>query len=208
MISGILLAAGESKRMEGAFKPLLKWGTRTVIEACVDNLRRSRLDEIIVVLGHREAEIRARLASAGVEFAINRDYQKGMLSSIKTGLTVISPRSDAILVALVDQPMVGPEVINPLISAYRDHDQKIALPTYQGKHGHPIIVSADYMDEMLNIADDSSEGLRTLIEAHRDEILEVPVDRPAVLEDIDRPEDYQRLSEQVAPLYEQHKWHP
>jgi molybdenum cofactor cytidylyltransferase len=99
-------------------------------------------------------------------------------------------------------------VINPLISAYRDHDQKIALPTYQGKHGHPIIVSADYMDEMLNIADDSSEGLRTLIEAHRDEILEVPVDRPAVLEDIDRPEDYQRLSEQVAPLYEQHKWHP
>jgi molybdenum cofactor cytidylyltransferase len=208
MISGILLAAGESKRMAGAFKPLLKWGARTVIEACIKNLRDSRLDEIIVVLGHREAEIRARLASAGVGFAINREYQRGMISSIKTALSLLSPQSDALLIALVDQPMVGPEVINLLITSYTSGDKKIALPTYQGQHGHPIILSADYIDEIMNIDEAAPEGLRALIEAHRDEVLEVPVDAPAILEDIDRPEDYERLSQQVVPLYESRKWRP
>ena len=59
MIAGILLAAGESKRMEGAFKPLLKWGTRPVIGECVHQLHDSKLDEIFVVLGHRELDIGA-----------------------------------------------------------------------------------------------------------------------------------------------------
>ena len=208
MISGILLAAGESKRMAGAFKPLLKWGTSTVIETCIDHLRRSRLGEIIVVLGYREAEIRARLAGAGVEFAINRNYQQGMVSSTKTALSLISPQSDAILITLVDQPMVGPEVINSLIAAYTDGEKKIALPTYQGQHGHPIIISTDYIDEIMNIPNDSAEGLRSIINAHRDEVLEVPVDSRAILDDIDRPEDYTRLSQQVTPIYEHHKWHP
>lgn len=208
MISGILLAAGESKRMVGAFKPLLKWGTSTIIETCIDHLRRSRLGEIIVVLGHREAEIRARLAGAGVEFAINRHYQQGMVSSIKTALSLISPQTDAILIALVDQPMVGPEVINSILSSYTDNEKKIALPTYQGQHGHPIIISTDYVDEIMNIPDDSAEGLRLIINAHRDEVLEVPVEARAILDDIDRPEDYARLSQQVTPIYEHHKWHP
>ena len=208
MISGILLAAGESKRMAGAFKPLLKWGTSTVIEACINHLRNSRLGEIIVVLGHREAEIRARLAGAGVEFAINHDYQKGMMSSIKTALSLISPQADAILITLVDQPMISSQVINSLITSYTDHDKTIALPTYQGKHGHPIIVSTDYIEEIMSLDDASPEGLRALIEAHRDEVLEVPVDSPAILDDIDRPEDYERLSKQVTPIYEHHKWHP
>jgi len=208
MISGILLAAGESKRMAGAFKPLLKWGTRTVIETCINNLRRSRIGEIIVVLGHREADVRARLAGAGVEFAINRNYQQGMVSSIKTALSLISPQADAILIGLVDQPMVGSEVINAIITAYGDGEKKIVLPTYQGQHGHPIIMSTDYIDEIMNIPNDSDEGLRSVINAHRDEVLEVPVDSRAILDDIDRPEDYARLSQQVTPIYEHHKWHP
>ena len=208
MISAILLAAGESKRMAGAFKPLLKWGKRTVIETCIDNLRNSRLAEIIVVLGHRESEVRARLAGAGVEFAINRDYQKGMVSSIQTGLSLVSPQSDAVLVALADQPMVGSQVINQLIDAYEQGGKKIALPTHAGKHGHPIIISADYIDEIMQLDTAADDGLRTVIDAHRDEILEVPIDSPEVLEDIDRPEDYERLSKQVEPIYEYHKWHP
>ncbi len=116
MISGLLLAAGESSRMKGAFKPLLKWGNKTVIEASIDNLRRSRLDEIIVVLGHRESEIRERLAGKGIQYAINPDYTVGMLSSIKTGWAEISPQAEAVMIALVDQPMVSPSVIDAIIA--------------------------------------------------------------------------------------------
>ncbi len=208
MISAILLAAGESRRMSGDFKPLLKWGTRTVIGACIDNLKRSRVDEIIVVLGFRESEIRARLAGAGVQFAINREFSKGMLSSLKTGLPLVSPRCEGVLIGLVDQPMVGPDVINPLVISFGDYDKRISIPTYEGKHGHPIIISRDFEEEIMKLDDADPEGLKALINAHRHEIQEVPVESSAILEDIDSPEDYARLVAQVPSLYESHKWTP
>src|SRR5262249_40874682 len=134
MISGILLAAGESSRMKGSFKPLLKWGKRTVIGECVHQLRNSRLAEIFVVLGHREMDIRQTLTGSGVQYVINDNYQQGMLSSIKTGLAALSPNEDAALIALVDQPMISKEIIDNLIEAFGYGDKGVVLPTYQGKH--------------------------------------------------------------------------
>jgi molybdenum cofactor cytidylyltransferase len=208
MISGILLAAGESKRMQGAFKPLLKWGKRTVIGECVHQMRNSQLADIIVVLGHRESEIRPRLAGTGVQYAINRNYTEGMLTSVKVGVEMISPNADAFLLALVDQPMIKADLINRVIEAYGNNDQGIVVPTYQGRRGHPVIISTDYIDDILQFDDKAGGGLRDFISAHRDDCLEVPVETPAVTEDIDLPEDYERLSKQVEPLYEYHKWHP
>lgn len=208
MISGILLAAGESTRMEGAFKPLLKWGRRSVIGACVENLRGTSLAEIIVVLGHREAEVRASLAGAGVEYAINPDYREGMLTSIKTGWSQLSPQTDAVLIALVDQPMVSTATIQKLIEAFEQGGKKIALPVFEGKHGHPVILSREFEQEVMQLRDDAPEGLKALINAYRDEVLEVPVDSSSVVEDIDRPGDYERLSKEFEPLYEYHKWSP
>lgn len=208
MVSGILLAAGESSRMQGAFKPLLKWGRRTVIAECVHQLRQSRLADIFVVLGHREAEIRSGLAGTGVQFAINRDYRKGMLTSIKTGLAMLGPNSDGFLLALVDQPMIDTALIDRLIQAFEKSDKGIVVPTCEGKWGHPVIVSTTYVDEILQLNDESPEGMRGFLQARRGDLLEVPVETSAILEDIDRPEDYARLSRQVTPTYEFHKWHP
>lgn len=208
MISGILLAAGESTRMLPGFKPLLKWGKRTVIGECVYQLRASQLADIFVVLGHREAEIRPRLAGAAVQFAINENYQKGMFSSIKTGLAMLGPNTDAVLIALVDQPMIKTALINQLIEAYGNGDKGIVLPAYKGKPGHPIIISAKYIDDILQLDDDAPGGLRAFINAHAGDWLTVPVDTPDVLEDIDLPEHYERLSKQAQPLYAYNKWHP
>jgi CTP:molybdopterin cytidylyltransferase MocA len=208
MISGILLAAGESRRMQGAFKPLLKWGKRTVIGECIYQMRNSRLADIFVVLGHREFEVRSRLAGTGVQFAINEDYRKGMLTSVKTGLAMLSPNTDAFLLALVDQPMIKAGLINDLIEVYRSGEKGIVVPTYQGRGGHPVIISAGYVDDIMRLDDDSDEGLRGFINDHSHDCLEAPVDTPSILEDIDVPEDYQRLSKQVEPMYEYHKWHP
>jgi CTP:molybdopterin cytidylyltransferase MocA len=208
MISGILLAAGESSRMQGAFKPLLKWGKRTVIGECVHQLRNSKLDDIFVVLGHREAEIRPGLAGTGVQFAINRDYRRGMLTSIKTGLAMLGPNSDAFMLALVDQPMIGTAVINTLIEAFEKGEKGIVVPTWEGRWGHPVIVSTAYIDAIMQIDDDSPEGMRGFLQANRGDLLEVPVETNTIVEDIDLPEDYERLSGQVKPIYEFHKWHP
>lgn len=208
MLAGILLAAGESSRMEGAFKPLLKWGTRTVIGECIYQLRNSKLDEIFVVLGHREFDVRTRNANAGVQYVINEDYRKGMLSSIKAGWTQIAPATAGVLIALVDQPMVTTVVINQLIAAFNEGKQPIVIPTYLGKPGHPLILSSEFEDELMQLPDDEPAGLRALIDRHRDDVLEVPVASPAILEDIDRPEDYARLSKQVEPHYAFRKWNP
>lgn len=208
MVSGILLAAGESSRMQGAFKPLLKWGKRTVIAECVHQLRHSQLADIFVVLGHREAEIRPCLAGTGVQFAINRDYRKGMLTSIKTGLAMVGPNSDGFLLALVDQPMIDSALIDRLITAFEKSDKGIVVPTFDGKWGHPVIVSTSYTDEIMQLDDASPEGMRGFLQARRGDLLEVPVKTSAILEDIDLPEDYARLSSQVTPTYEFHKWHP
>ena len=208
MISGILLAAGESSRMQGAFKPLLKWGKRTVIGECVHQMRNSQLAEIFVVLGHRELDIRQTLSGSGVQYAINEDYRRGMLSSVKAGLASLSPNEDAALIALVDQPMITKEIIDTLIAAFVAGEKGLALPTYQGKRGHPIIIAAKYFEEIMQLDEDSPEGLRQFIDGRRDDTLEVPVNTPAVIEDIDLPEDYKRLSEGVEPIYEYHKWHP
>jgi molybdenum cofactor cytidylyltransferase len=208
MISGILLAAGESRRMQPAFKPLLKWGKRTVIGECVQQMRDSGLADIFVVLGHREAEIRARLAGTGVQYAINEDFQKGMLSSVKTGLAMLGPNADGALIHLVDQPMVSAMVMDTLIEAFAKSGKGIVLPTFDGKHGHPILISAKYFDDVMQLDENAAEGLRAFIAAHRGDCQEVPVPTSAVVEDIDTPDDYARLSKAVEPIYEFHKWHP
>ena len=194
--------------MKGAFKPLLKWGNKTVIEASIDNLRRSRLDEIIVVLGHRASEIRERLAGKGIQYAINPDYTVGMLSTIKTGWAEISPQAEAVMIALVDQPMVPASVIDAIIARYLRNGRKIAVPVFQGRRGHPAIFSRDLEDELMRLDETSPEGMRALVAAYPDEVLEVPVESSSVVEDIDQPEDYERLSRAVTPVYEHHKWHP
>jgi CTP:molybdopterin cytidylyltransferase MocA len=208
MISGILLAAGESSRMRGAFKPLLKWGKRTVIGECVHQMRNSQLSEIFVVLGHREMEIRQTLAGSGVQYAINNDYKRGMLSSVKAGLAMVSPNADAALIALVDQPMISKDVIDALIAAFSEGGKGVALPTCHGKRGHPIIIAAKYFDDVMRLDEETPEGLRQFIDQRRGDTLEVPVSTTAVIEDIDLPEDYERLSKSVEPIYEYHKWHP
>lgn len=208
MISGILLAAGESKRMQPAFKPLLKWGKRTVISECVHQMRNTELADIFVVLGHRADEIRPRLAGTAVQFVVNEDYQNGMLGSVKTGLAMLGPNTDAVMIALVDQPMIKTALMNKLIAAYGDGSKGIIIPTYNGKHGHPIIVSVGHADEIMKLDEANPEGLGAFINAHKNDWLEVPVESSDVVEDIDTPEDYQRLSKQAEPLYEHHNWHP
>src|SRR6266481_5551917 len=106
MIAAVLLAAGESRRM-GDFKQLLRLGNKTFVEHCVDNLLASTVEEVIVVTGHREAEVPRAIANRPVKFVHNGDYQSGgMASSIKHGVRHVSDKADACVISLVDQPRI------------------------------------------------------------------------------------------------------
>ena len=123
-------------------------------------------------------------------------------------MALVSPNADAALIALVDQPMIAKKIIDTLIDAFIAGEKGVALPTYEGKRGHPIIIAAKYFEEIMQLDEDSPEGLRQFIDRRRNDTLEVPVPTAAVIEDIDLPEDYERLSKRVEPIYEYHKWHP
>jgi molybdenum cofactor cytidylyltransferase len=113
-----------------------------------------------------------------------------MLQSVRCGLTALSQEATAVLVALGDQPAISGDVIAKLVGAYRNSDRGIAVPTCGGKRGHPLLFSTRYRDEVLTQHD--GRGLRGLLEAHPDDVLEVIVDEFSVLADIDLPEEYER----------------
>jgi molybdenum cofactor cytidylyltransferase len=188
MISAILLAAGESKRM-GRSKLLLKWGQSSVIEKCVDTLLASNIDELIVVLGYRAEAIRRKLGSRRLKAVINPHYQLGMSTSVRRGLGEVNPSCEAVLIALADQPFIEKELIDRLIDEYRENPHGIVLPAYRGERGHPVILNRlRYQEAMENLTGD--RGCKPILNLHPEDILEVEVKSEAVVADIDSWEEY------------------
>jgi len=190
MLSAILLAAGESKRM-GKPKQLMPLGSSTILEQAIDNLLNSAVDEVIVVLGYKAEEITKTIAAKPVKIIVNPNYRQGMSTSIIAGLILVDSQAQAVMLALGDQPLVDSQTINQLIDEFYNHDKGIAIPTYQGKRGHPIIFAIKYKPELLELEGDI--GGRQIIQCHPDDILEVAVDSKSVIADIDTRADYHSL---------------
>jgi len=192
MIRAIILAAGKSERM-GRVKPLLPWGKRTLIEAIIDGVARSRANEILVVLGAAREEVESVVAKYHVSRVFNPDFARGMLSSIQRGLEAVPRDARAILFFLGDQPPPHPGMINRLIDAYGKTGKGIVLPVHRGRRGHPVLVDLKYRNEIGTL--DPGIGLRQLMRDHPEDVLEVRTRSPWVLQDIDTPEDYARALE-------------
>ena len=189
MIWAIVLAAGESRRM-GRPKLLLPYGDKTIIETVVQNVVSSRADRVVVVLGGHRREIEAKIRGFAVKKVINRRYQEGMLSSVRRGLSALPSSARAAVFILADQPDVSSSLIDSVIEAYRREKKGIVLPVYRKKRGHPLLIDLKYRREIVALCPDI--GLRGLLREHRDDIFEVRVSSPAVLRDIDDPDDYGR----------------
>ncbi|MFC1966215.1 molybdenum cofactor cytidylyltransferase [Chloroflexota bacterium] len=187
MISAILLAAGESKRM-GQLKQLMPLGQSTIIEQAIDALLNSAVSESIVVLGHRAEEVIKAIAAKPVKIAINPNYQQGMSTSIIAGLNVIDSRAQAVMLALGDQPFIDSQAINSLMEAFDAHNKGIAIPVCRGRRGHPVIFASRYKGELLKLKGDI--GGREIIDRHPDDVLEVAVNCEGICVDIDTMDNY------------------
>jgi len=196
MIAGILLAAGESRRM-GQFKQLLRLGEKTFVEHCVDHLLASRVNDVVVVTGHRDADVRLALGDRPVSFVYNEKYKDGMASSIKSGIDAVSESAKACVISLVDQPQIGSELINSLIDEYEIKGPLIVIPAFEGRNGHPILLDFTLREEILNMSCD--EGLRQVVRAHQSQTIHLDVKSSLILEDCDMPADYDRLLNRRVP---------
>jgi molybdenum cofactor cytidylyltransferase len=192
MISSIVLAAGESRRM-GQTKQLLEWEEgKTILQEVLENLLHSQLDEVILVLGHEADRILDQVDTRRVKVVINKNYREGMITSIQQGLTALNEKVEAFFIVLADQPGVGPEILDGLISEFRrvTPQKGIILPTFRGRRGHPPLFSAKYRKEAFRIKGDV--GLRQILQEHPEDILAVEMETDSILQDIDTPDDYRQ----------------
>ncbi|MGA2030735.1 MAG: nucleotidyltransferase family protein [Thermoguttaceae bacterium] len=200
MIIAVVPAAGQSRRM-GLQKQLLPFAGTTVIGHIVDELCRSRVDEVRVVVGHRADRLRQALEGRSVRIVANPDYERtDMLASIRCGLAAVPAACRAVLVALGDQPAITAELIDAMIDCFRSSGRGIVVPVYAGRRGHPLLLDGRYRGEILTGCDQA--GLRGLPAAHAGDVFDLPVSSGAVLSDMDYPEDYQRELTRLGQLQE------
>jgi molybdenum cofactor cytidylyltransferase len=186
----ILLAAGESRRM-GQLKALLPWQGTSLLAHQVGALLEAGADHVIVVLGHRAEELKPLLeGQPKVTGVVNPDYLQGKTTSIKVGVKAAAQYNPQSLMILnVDQPRTA-DTVRHLLHQHHASSALITIPTYHGKGGHPIILDASLLDELLSIQEETL-GLKAVTERHQERMQRVEVEDPEVLWDLNTPEQYQ-----------------
>lgn len=187
MIHALVLAAGESKRM-GVPKPLLRIGTTTFLGRIVAVLRQSTVDRCTVVLGARADEIQSRTSLDDVDVVFNHDYHRGQLSSLTVGIRSLPPETTAFVLCLVDHPLITSEMVDRIVTAFRETNSPIVVPTCAGRRGHPTLFARPVFQELLDAPSD--QGARHVVRADATRVLELELADPAILTRIDTPEDY------------------
>ena len=197
MISGILLAAGESRRM-GSPKALLAYQGQTFLERICTAFFDAGVEELVVVLGAWEDRLRPALPQhPALRTVVNPHYAQGQLSSLVCGLGALSPDSAAAVVNLVDHPLVRPETIAALMASFRTDPLPIIIATHQGQRGHPVLFSRQVYAELL--AAPLDKGAKTVVRKDPARVRHVPLDDPGIVADIDTPQDYRRWTGLTTP---------
>lgn len=192
----ILLAAGESKRF-GSAKQLLDIKGQPMIKRMALAAFKSEATEVMVVLGAQVEDIKAVLNDPGLEITINQDWQKGLGSSLKTGLKAIlkkQPELEACIVMLADQPLVDTSYLNHMIRMYKEHKEKIIASSYADTIGAPVLYHQDMFRDLLNLKDD--QGAKNLLENKLNEVYTIAF--PGGQADIDTQEDYQNIKDKLS----------
>ena len=168
MISSILLAAGQSKRMNGENKLAKKIQGIPLIKLSVKNILASSVDELIIVLGYQK-EIIEKLIDKNkkIKFVFNKDFENGMASSIRMGLSHLPENTEAFFICLGDMPMVSSDIYNQLIESKNRKD--ILVPIYKNLQGNPVLFSISMKDKIKTVEGDV--GAKKIIDMNKDKIL-------------------------------------
>lgn len=193
MITAIILAAGASERM-GYPKALLRFHGTTFLETTLEAALAAGIRHRVAVLGPDKHNVlsECRLDGGDVLVVDNPTPETGPIRSLQLGLEeVVNHPVEAVLAWHVDRPHVSVATIQALVNRFRVGDAAIVLPTYAGRRGHPVIFGRAVFGELLAVP--VSEGARTVVRADPSRVVEVPVEDPAVVEDVDTPDDYRDL---------------
>ncbi|HUK83121.1 MAG TPA: NTP transferase domain-containing protein [Verrucomicrobiae bacterium] len=207
----VILAAGESRRM-GEPKQLLPFGDKTMLECVVDAFDSPKVDQTIVVLGHKADEIvemlkgeapaelrsgtaRREARPPRLQVVKNANWRAGMFTSVQAGLRALPKTAKLVLVALCDQPKLKRATVERLVETFEREKRSILVPSIHGRQGHPLLFSSRYVKEILGM--DEMLTLKHFLANHPDDIARLVVDDDGVLVDIDDPADYRKAVRDV-----------
>jgi molybdenum cofactor cytidylyltransferase len=201
LISAIILAAGQSKRM-GEPKMLLPWGSVTVIEHVIGVFASAGVDDVLVVTGGAREQVEDVVRHSAIRYPVrsvyNDQYENGeMLSSILCGLRgVVDKGVGAAMIGLGDQPQVHERSVRLVVDAYLQTGNPIVVPSYQMRRGHPWLVARPLWGEIVEL--DAGQSPRDFLNKHAGTIQYVDVDTPDVLADLDTPDDYRAAQQKYS----------
>lgn len=184
-VAGLVLAAGEGRRF-GAPKALLTHDGERFIDRATALLRDADCEPVVVVAGAVALDVHDALV------VHNDEWASGMGSSLRAGLAAMPQDADAVAIVLVDQPEIEPAAVRR-VSAAIERGAGVAIATYGGKRGHPVIIRRSCWAAVARLAT-GDEAARAFMRAYPEEVVEVSCDGLGSAEDVDTPEDLEILS--------------
>ena len=196
VLSAVILAAGDSTRMGSPKAALLAPDGATFVGRLITTLREAGVDDLVIVTGRHHDAVVESIArdhrSTTARIARNPDPSRGQLSSLLTGMEiVVTPQTDAMLMTLVDVPLVRVSTVTSVIDEWRRTRAPIVRPAIGDRHGHPVIFDRVLFDELRRAPLDA--GAKSVVRAHEHEIVNVPVDDEGCVRDVDTPSDYEEM---------------
>lgn len=178
----------------GQDKALLTYGGRTFLETIVATLHEAGIERVVVVLGHHAEQIQGAITLEGAEIVVNRDYARGQTSSLQAGLRALeSPSLEAVVLCLVDHPLVSADTVRRLVASFRQAGAPVVIPTFRNQRGHPVLIGRALFEELKGLSPD--EGTNTVIRKYRDATTLIEVGDEGILIDVDNPDAYRRWCE-------------
>jgi molybdenum cofactor cytidylyltransferase len=195
MIPAVVLAAGKSSRMGGRTKALLPVADGgSFVSRIVATFREAGVEEIVIVTGHEAERVASAVAAGGLpaRVVMNHSFESGQFSSVLAGLDAVDrPEVEAILLTLVDVPMVSVATVRAVLQRYQQTQAPIVRPVTGHLHGHPVLIDRQLFAALRNA--DPGLGAKPVVRAHVSPAGDVEVDDPGAFVDVDTPGDYKKL---------------
>ena len=189
MISAILLAAGQSKRMGGDNKLTKKYNKKYLINHILDTLIKSKIEKIIVVLGFQSSKVRRIIVkNKKINFVFNKNYKSGMASSIKAGLKRVSKKNIGFLIVQADMPLISKNIINSICYVVKKNRKEIIAPTYKGKMGNPIGFKYSMVKILNKVKKDT--GAKKIILRNKKKLGLIKVNSKSIFKDFNTKRDF------------------
>lgn len=196
MIAGIILAAGSSRRM-GQPKQLLPLAGKPMVWHVATAACQSSLDAVFLITGASADAVRTAVEGLPLTLVHNANWESGQASSVTTGLKELAEDTKAVMFLLADQPLITPDLIDSLITAYQNSTRSIISPAHAGQRGNPVLFGCrEWKKTLSQLSGD--EGARGIIACHPEALLQVPVDSAKFFWDVDTKTDYQRVSNEFS----------